>query len=92
MYLSNITSIFNLPPPVSRAKKRFSLHFPVSITYLIPGIVIDVSAMLVANIHFRVSDGVVEKIFACCPGGRAAYIGQISTYKMGVRRKKARFD
>jgi hypothetical protein len=30
----------------------------VSITYFIPGIVIDVSAILVARIHFRVFGGV----------------------------------
>ena len=52
---------------------------------------IEVSAILVAKIHFRVSDGVVEKILACCPGGRAAYIGHMNTYEMGVRRGKGRF-
>lgn len=41
-----------LPHPVSFDTYLFSLHFPVSITYLIPGIVIDVSAIFVANIHF----------------------------------------
>ena len=67
------------PPPVSRAKYLFSLHIPVSITYFTPGIVIDVSAIFVANIHFRVLGGVVVKTFAFWPGACAAYIGQITT-------------
>ena len=46
------------PPPDVRARYCFSLHLPVSMTYLIPGMVIDVSAILVARIHFRVFGGV----------------------------------
>lgn len=68
-----------LPPPVSLDKYRFSLHFPVSITYFIPGIVMDVSAMLVARMHFRVFEGAEENIRACCVGGKAAYIGHTKT-------------
>ena len=41
----------------------------------------DVSAMLVANIHFRVSTGVLENMLACWPGGREAYMGSTSTLK-----------
>jgi hypothetical protein len=37
-------------------------------TYFTPGIVIDVSAMLVANIHFRVFGGGDMKTFAFFPG------------------------
>ena len=59
---------FDVPPPAIRAKYCFSLHFPVSMTYFTPGIVIDVSAMLVANIHFRVFGGGDMKTFAFFPG------------------------
>jgi hypothetical protein len=68
-----------LPPPVSFDRYLFSLHLPVSITYFIPGIVIDVSAMLVARIHFRAFVGADENILACCAGGKAAYIGHVKT-------------
>lgn len=47
-----------------RARYLFSLHFPVSITYLIPGIVMEVSAILVANIHLRVFSGVRARALA----------------------------
>ena len=53
-----IIRIIYKPPPETLERYCFSLHFPVSITYRIPGIVIDVSAMLVARIHFRVFGGV----------------------------------
>ena len=56
---------FYLPPPVAPATNRFSLHFPLSITYLTPGIVILVSAMFVAKIHLRVPEGVVPKALFC---------------------------
>ena len=59
---------FDVPPPAIRARYCFSLHFPVSMTYFTPGIVIDVSAMLVANIHFRVFGGGDMKTFAFFPG------------------------
>lgn len=68
-----------LPQPVSFDRYLFSLHFPVSITYLIPGIVIDVSATFVANIHFLVFGGVEENIRACWEGGNDAYIGHTVT-------------
>lgn len=51
----------------------------MSITYLIPGIVIDVSAIFVASIHFRLPGAVGENIFDCWLGGSAAYIGQSMT-------------
>ena len=41
----------------------------------------DVSAMLVANIHFRAFAGVLENILACWPGGREACMGRTSTLK-----------
>ena len=44
-----------------------------------PGIVIDVSAMLVASMHFRVLAGVGWKIIDCCAWGRAAYKAQTVT-------------
>jgi len=56
----------DVPPPDILARYCFSLHFPVSITYLMPGIVIDVSAMLVASIHFRVLGGVELKALLFC--------------------------
>lgn len=40
--------------------------------------------MLVARIHFRIPFGVAENIFACCPGGSAAYSGQMSTYDRSI--------
>lgn len=46
------------PLPRSRAIYDFSLQNPVSITYLIPGMVIDVSAILVARMHLRLLGGV----------------------------------
>ena len=73
---------FDVPPPAIRAKYCFSLHFPVSMTYFTPGIVIDVSAMLVANIHFRVFGGGDMKTFAFFPGAWAANMGQTNTYDM----------
>ena len=73
-----------LPVPVSLAMYRFSLHFPVSMTYLTPGMVIEVSAMLVDKIHLRASDGVGLNIRACCAGGKDAYSGKTRTYR-GVR-------
>lgn len=61
---------------------RFSLCFPVSITYLTPGIVMEVSAILVARIHFRLSGGAIENIFDCWPGAKDAYKGQTNTCKV----------
>ena len=82
MALANVvdqTASEDIPEPTVRAIYRFSLHFPVSITYLTPGIVIDVSAILVARMHLRIPFGVGEKILACWPGGRAAYRGHSNT-------------
>ena len=39
----------------------------------------DVSAIFVANIHFRSFGGVEENIRACWEGGNDAYIGHITT-------------
>jgi len=41
--------------------------------------VMAVSAMLVAKIHFREFGAAGENILDCWPGGSAAYIGQIVT-------------
>lgn len=51
------------PPPEAFARYCFSLHLPVSMTYLMPGIVIEVSAMLVARIHFRIPEGAGKNAF-----------------------------
>ena len=40
----------------------------------------DVSAMLVANIHLRVPAGVGKKMFVFMLGGNAAYIGHMRIY------------
>jgi hypothetical protein len=69
----------SIPAALSLARYRFSLHFPVSITYVTPGIVMDVSAMFVARIHFRVFGAGLENTFICCDGGKAANIWQIVT-------------
>lgn len=47
--------------------------------YLTPGMVMDVSAMLVARIHLRESGGVGRKTFVCCPLGSDAYKGHMIT-------------
>jgi hypothetical protein len=61
------------PLPAILAKCRFSFCFPESITYLTPGIVMDVSAILVARIHLRESGGVGRKTLVCCALGSDAY-------------------
>jgi len=43
----------------------------------------DVSAMLVANIHFLDFAGVAENMRACREGGRDAYIGNTKTCVRG---------
>mmetsp|Transcript_96090 Transcript_96090/g.255296 ORF Transcript_96090/g.255296 Transcript_96090/m.255296 type:complete len:203 (+) Transcript_96090:504-1112(+) len=45
----------------------FSLQYPVSMTYLMPSTVSDVSAMLVATMILRLSE--LSKIFACMSDG-----------------------
>lgn len=50
-------------------------------TYFIPGIVIEVSAMLVARMHLRVFAGTGEKTFDCFAMGSAAYIAQVATWR-----------
>ena len=56
------------------------LYFPVSMTYLMDGMVMDVSAMLVAKITFRRQPtGFSRKAFNCASGGKAAYRTQIIT-------------
>ena len=54
------------PLPAVLARYRFSFCFPESITYLTPGIVMDVSAIFVARIHLRELGGVGRKTFVCC--------------------------
>ena len=66
------TSAGDAPVPVCFATYRFSLHLPVSITYLTPGIVIEVSAMFVARMHLHIPTGITANTFACCAGGRVA--------------------
>ena len=68
------------PVPLFFATYRFSLHFPVSITYFTPGIVMEVSAMFVARMTLRIPDGVAANIFACCAGCREAYSGNMMTW------------
>lgn len=58
----------NLPLPDSLVTYRLSLHFPVSMTYLMPGMVIEVSAIFVARMHFLEPCGVGRKILDCCDG------------------------
>lgn len=53
-------------------------------TYFMPGMVIDVSAILVARMHLRILGGAGENIFACWLGGRAAYMGQMSTWAVSA--------
>ena len=69
------TSAGDAPVPVCFATYRFSLHFPVSMTYLTPGIVKLVSAIFVANMHLRVFGAFGVNIRAVSPGGCAAYMG-----------------
>jgi len=54
---------------------EFTLTKPESITYLIPSMVTDASAMLVAKITFLVSLGGGSKINCCSSGGKVAYRG-----------------
>lgn len=51
---------------------------PVSITYLMPLIVIDVSAIFVAKMIFLDLGGQGAKAFTCSSGASPAYIGHIS--------------
>ena len=50
----------------------FALTKPVSITYLTPGIVMDVSAIFVAKTIFRTSPWVGSKAFFCKADGKPA--------------------
>lgn len=59
-------------PPDVRKMYSFSFLYPVSMTDTTPGIVNDVSAMLVATMTLRVCLGAVAKIFAWAAGGREA--------------------
>ena len=58
-----------------------ALTKPVSITYLTPGIVMDVSAMFVAKTIFLTSPWVGSNAFFCKADGKPAYNGQISTFE-----------
>ena len=60
--------------PILELKFRI-LNLPVSITYRTPLIVIEVSAILVARMTFRVSRGAGSNTFACFSAGKAANIG-----------------
>ena len=64
----------------------FNLTIPVSITYFTPGIVIDVSAIFVANMILRCPGSAGLKAFNCMAGGRAANKGQ--TFIFGKSRKQ----
>mmetsp|Transcript_10773 Transcript_10773/g.44578 ORF Transcript_10773/g.44578 Transcript_10773/m.44578 type:complete len:205 (-) Transcript_10773:1826-2440(-) len=55
-----------------RGLKAFCLTNPGSMTYLMPSMVSDVSAMLVASTILRAFSGVGSKIFACNSLGRLA--------------------
>lgn len=55
-----------------RGLKTFNLQYPQSITYLIPSIVREVSAMLVETTHFREPGGVFSKIRAWKEDGQVA--------------------
>ena len=52
-----------------------ALTIPLSMTYRTPGMVTDVSAMLVAKITFRVSLGTSLNACTCSSGDNEAYIG-----------------
>ncbi len=58
---------------------------PVSMTYLTPGIVIDVSAMFVARMTFLHPEGAGLKAFICLLDGKAANKGQ--TINFGCSKK-----
>lgn len=66
---------------LSLGLKTFYLANPGSITYVIPSIVRDVSAILVAitilrpGIPLRLGGGAASKIFYCRLGGRVEYNG-----------------
>jgi hypothetical protein len=53
---------------------------PQSMTYLIPGIVILVSAILVDKMTFLVFSGAGSNTFCCCEGGKAAKSGQANNF------------
>mmetsp|Transcript_15676 Transcript_15676/g.59484 ORF Transcript_15676/g.59484 Transcript_15676/m.59484 type:complete len:308 (-) Transcript_15676:713-1636(-) len=59
-----------------RGLKEFCFTNPASITYLIPSMVSDVSAMLVEKMTLRAPSGVGSKIRACWSAGRAEYSGR----------------
>ena len=59
-------------------KKNFVFCRPESTTYLIPGIVSEVSAMIVVRTNFRVPFGVSRNIFSCSFGPSAEYSGRTS--------------
>jgi hypothetical protein len=67
------------PPLTPLPTHRFSLHFPESMTYLTPGMVTLVSAMLVARMTFRAPFGAGTNICDCCEDGSEAYSGQVNT-------------
>jgi hypothetical protein len=50
----------------------FSLHTPLSMTYTMPSMVMEVSAMLVATMHRRVPSGAFWNTRACSAIGIAA--------------------
>ena len=62
------------PVPLFFATYRFSLHFPVSITYFTPGIVMEVSAMFVARMTLRIPPHVI-KLVSGIPVGVGGLVG-----------------
>jgi hypothetical protein len=58
----------------------FCFARPQSITYLMPGIVSDVSAIFVARMTLRVLGPAGWNALTCCTGERAAYSGQTLIY------------
>lgn len=81
LVISRVSSVSNPTPfPPAPVSHLLSLHFPVSMTYRTPGIVILVSAMFVARMTLRVFFGVGWNILPCAEGGIAAYNGRVNTY------------
>mmetsp|Transcript_35449 Transcript_35449/g.89727 ORF Transcript_35449/g.89727 Transcript_35449/m.89727 type:complete len:343 (+) Transcript_35449:349-1377(+) len=63
----------------SRAEYARALTKPVSTTNLTPGMVMDVSAMLVASTALRTPGGAGSNTRICCSGGMAAKMGSTSS-------------
>lgn len=70
----------------------FSLCLPVSMTYFTPGMVIEVSAMLVARMHLRVLGGVGEKAEAFLWEAWAANMVHVRTLGADVGSWRAKLS